>query len=500
MALLLLPKGHMHGRVTIEEPTVWIPPRFALDANFAPRYQHTVPSRLQAEVPPGITVELAAYGQFGERRFNPVSSFDAWRHAAWALGFAFFCNDHELDAQHRQSYRIEKFIFDKAQRSKYRIERSFRRFDELANVFGRKPELREDLIAAGAPAEAFRSLKSFSELGRRRARDDGRGSVSEAETITYAFLACAEAAPFSPPLGITGAAAIVRRAVFDETRVTERVSPEIVEEVERRFVQVLWNRSERNYKKLDNWLFGAKTNFVGSLVRLFGELRLSDNQIRAGLAAAFWKSYTYFVQCLDCWAYHFTAALPQPLTATEKRRFDARFVSRAHFGGLPLIMLERIPLLQPIRGELLERPDDPQLIGVAQRLLWYYGRLCEDRRTIDRDNKQREKKRCDRKQITDGNEKPGKPTRGKRTYVGNVGEMADFIEDRRGLSEDETQQMLRRALARDGVRCPHGDCELAVNWGRFEDGPATVNYSCRRHAWQGTRTWTHEEMSAVLSE
>lgn len=496
MASILLPKDSFHGTVTIERSPLWLPPRVAFEVDAIPRYRHTLPQTLQREATSEIVVELGAYGPFGERRFDPLQSFEVWRKQATALGFMLLSADHQLSKQQRCSYEIETFLFDKAQQSQTRNQRQFAREDELSVLFGSRSELRTELVAVGVPAEAVRSSSHFLEYGRERAQRDGCDRPSAPDLIAYGFLTIAEASPFSSPLAGSAAESIVRRALFDDWRVTDGVSAEIVAEVEGRFAETLWKRSDRDLKQLENWLLGAKSNFFGSLRRRRGAFALSEDQLRAGWAAAYWKSYRYVVSCLDCWATHFKAALPTPLTAFELTCFDARYLSRSALGGLPLILLDQIPLLQPIRSDLLEHPNDPRLQGVAQRLLWLYGRLCEERRSIDRDNKRREQPRSVKRQAAMAVDEA--LTR-ERLRVGDFSAVEDSFADSPTLTENETQDTLRAALNRAGIRCPAGGCRLEAEWDGPEDHRwVEVTYRCPEHDWRGSQRWTREELRALL--
>lgn len=286
--VLLLGRATCHGTVSIESRAGLLLPRNVAQ-KLPVRVRHTLPPSLVGEAHPGAAVELDIQGDYGRRRFLPSHGAEVMIQHAWALGFPFLIEDRQLDAAHRQSYRAMKFLFDLVSNGQRRIRRRLDRADEL-EVRGTKARRGEDRsllppdLGLDACGHGIRwSVSQLLAEGRDRAAEDGLVEIDEGTAIRYGLLAAAQRNPFLPVLDERKSVTIVRQALFDEQRVTETATPEVIDEVEERFMTTLWRRSEMPWEQMRDGLMGPKNNFVTCLARISGAngRKLTTEQAKA---------------------------------------------------------------------------------------------------------------------------------------------------------------------------------------------------------------------------
>ncbi len=84
------------------------------------------------------------------------------------------------------------------------------------------------------------------------------------------------------------------------------------------------------------------------------------------------------------------AAMPKALSERERRHFLQVFGRQPQFGNLPLpLLVERYSVLGPVLNQLVEDPENQELVGTLHALLQIYAEMCSNRRRADRKSKKR---------------------------------------------------------------------------------------------------------------
>ena len=139
--------------------------------------------------------------------------------------------------------------------------------------------------------------------------------------------------------------------------------------------------------------------------------------IRAAMLELGWQSLKMLGQSIDMFARTFAAALPQPLTRSERHLFRRTYQAHRAFGRLPLPLLyDRFDCLHPAVLAMWNDPADGTAVGVLRRLFYWYSEVAENRRAGDRRYKAR----------SEG-----------RNREGDVAFDLPFCDDRDGEEQDE---------------------------------------------------------------
>src|SRR5262249_15410822 len=154
-----------------------------------------------------------------------------------------------------------------------------------------------------------------------------------------------------------------------------------------RFLAALDRHWGDDYDRYDNWLSGPNSNFELQIAQQKGARGgpLDRQIVRRVLQDLGWEAYPYVAGCLEAIMHVFHRLLPEPLTASEMRRFERMHFKQPYFGDLPFILFaQRFPFLDSILAQIWEEGPDPGNLGVLYRLLAYYGEMAVKRRETDR--------------------------------------------------------------------------------------------------------------------
>lgn len=463
-----------HGSIMVDAPPrLWLPKSAAVIPSV--RVRHTLPARL-ADSRLQAAVELELIGWRGQRRFAPAGDVGVFLQTAYAVGLSFLSDELRFTARTESLYRLMKFIHTVACNGDRPVSRRLKSIDDLV-IRGSKARrgrdrslLPEHLGLDGDGSGRRWSPERLIEEGRRRAAADGY-AVDEEAAIRYGFLAAAERNPLRPVLNEKESGALLRLAMFDDSKLTVKATPELVENVGRRWESTLYERAKSEWSAMRNGLIGAKNNLATSLARRTDAGgRLSTSEARVGLAELGWYSHRYFADCIDAWAEHFLLAFPERLTAGETSAFELMYRSHPNFGGLaPIMFHERLALLKPIYEQLEHDPADLELLGTAQRILSYYGEIVAGVRATDRIKKQDQ----------------GGDLREQETGRAAFRERVERLEWNEPSFHETVEGLARKALSMKGVGCPQGNCELEVGVDAPDDLTLPISVVCRclQHGW-----------------
>lgn len=354
------------------------------------RYEWKVPADIRDTVPHNKIV-FNVYDDGNGRQFLPEDERDLFIAKVFHIGQSLLTRDRGLNHDQWIEYCIAKLAFDRLQRFQERLQRRLISSADLTiRRAGRLFEDRRDILPANlgskqAGAGRRLSVDRLIEMGRRAAIEDGIRVPTEADAITYGLFEAARLNPLRLPDGDTNS--LVRMALFDFSRLGERVTEDVIGEVSLRLKDAVRDHDQDGQDKFNQWFRGGKSNLVKSLANRTGYPlgKLDHAQTRRALVELGWRGFRVVGDCLGAFALAFARSLHKPLTEVERQRFQAMYLPQAYLGGLPLHLLhDRIQLLKPVLAGMLDDPANDQLIGTLHRMLLYWAEMMPVRREADR--------------------------------------------------------------------------------------------------------------------
>lgn len=457
------------GRVKVEtvatEVLAAALPTYDLDRLSARRCIWSPTPKLKGKLPGNFRLAmLEVSGIEGGRRFIPERSADRFILEASLGGFAIHWKRDKLTRHQRFSYNAMRLVFQRRALFSEYFDRTFRRQSDfelrrgaasgtqIPHVLPPDLGLNSDGTGAGMnPAQLIAEFKSAIETK----------AMTAAQEIRSALAAAARRYPY-PIRGLTeaGACELIRKAFFGPGRLDYPLEPDQAEEIEVRFVAALEKHIGLNSKAFREWCFEKNDGIVHAISkRKSNGIELSRSEVLAGMLDMTHRSLKYAGDCVNLQMRAFAAALPDPMSAAERQRFDALYAARPHWGGYPLVLLhDRFEFLGGLSDDLLERPDDPDSIGAALRLLVWYGEIVPAIRRDERESK----RRGNTATLPTGSENSLPPTRGK------------------GMSQETA--ILKAAIVAGGDNCR---CSIDSDWSvKLMPGtepshdPIRVTYGC----------------------
>lgn len=444
------------------------------------------------QVPADLRIEFDVYrGSDGVRRFVPVGGFGPFIHHSWLVGLAILGLRHNLSNHQVFSYRAMKFTFDRGRAGREHLDR---RFSAARDLYVRRTGRGGDITASLLPDNVGRtadggghswSIRELTERGRTEAVAVGFRNPTNDRAIPYALTLAAEMNPLTG-LDAAAARALISTALFDAGEETVPVDDRTIEDVAERLTVALQEHAAEPGQRFRAWFSGRHNNLVQSLARKAGFTELPREAVKAALLQLALRSYEYVAGCLSYFAQAVRNGLSEPLSAAERRTFDAMYLPQPYYGGLPLaLLMERSDLLGPVLTRLWESPEDEQLIGALHRLLQIYAHLAPARRAADR--RFADLRRAWRQRQAD--------REAARTDQADGDENDESLLDRRALQDAARRLLLAR---REGcLECADTadweiECELS------SDGAVVVRVLCEQHDHEQEYRFTLEEMIAAV--
>jgi hypothetical protein len=349
---------------------------------------------LAANLPSDLAITFHVLrGPDGLRRVLPLD-FQALFDNGWLAGLEILRLSQSMSGEQVFSYRVMRFLF---QRIRAGREHLGRKFDAARDLYvrekGRGGRIRESLLPeyVGRAADGGGHVWSIHELtqqGRRAARQDGIARPNNRQAIVYGLTLAAELNPLLNP-SFEDIRRLVFAALLDPEATATPVSDAEIEDVSSRLCVAFEEHQRDTGSQFQAWLAGPKNNLVQTLARKSGYAVFDRRIVKAALVRLGVQSYDYMAQCLGMFAQAVRQGFSEPLNEAERRRFDALYLPKPEFGGLPLLLLwERKDLLRNVLIRLWSEPDDERLIGTLHRLLAIYGDLTPMRREADRQFKE----------------------------------------------------------------------------------------------------------------
>jgi hypothetical protein len=226
--------------------------------------------------------------------------------------------------------------------------------------------------------------------GLKAARDAGKENPTPDEILQYRLLEAAKLNPLR--VNSKEANSLVRMALFAFGPVSEHLKPSelayVAEQVRESMKDYLDSIEE--YKQ---WIKDPKSNLPHRIAKRKTP-HLSGEHVKRALLKLAWISCEMLGKAIDAQMRVFREALTPPLNRDEDLLYEQMYLAHPNFGGLPLVLLyERFDFIKPIILQMWERPEDPDLVAVFHRMLWYYAEIIEKRREEDRRYKQRAQQR-----------------------------------------------------------------------------------------------------------
>jgi hypothetical protein len=341
--------GHLSG---IQSALyVWEPPTWAED-----------------QLPTGFRLRMCCVTfPDGVRRFYPAEHIDRWLGRAFEGGLALLNRHQSLTAEGRSWYRELFLLFGRARKTRehlrnkliypksLRVAARGRGLEEVWSILPDRPEFRR---------EDGRKL-TVGELihrGKQELRAQGREHSSLIDCVVYGLLHSARSCR-SGDVPAQQIPDLVRCALYDSPLLErhQRVDDATVQLVRERLHRALKPHLGDPQGSFETWFAGAKNSLLEQLCKPTAASpgRLDRRLAKRVLLDLGWRAYQCVAQCILMMMWAISRSLPGGLTEAERRDYEGMYFPQPYLGGLPLVLLlERLPLLQPILGRLWEAPDD----------------------------------------------------------------------------------------------------------------------------------------------
>jgi len=338
-------------------------------------------------LPGGFSISVNAItAEDGLRRFVPEDVGALILNSSLG-GAALLAKRGLLDAERGFSYKAMRFHYLMSGRFREHFDREFHRKEDLliprhaAAVAEERHVLPNHVGLDGQGRGKAWSPATLIAEGRAA---NGSRKAGVADFIRLGLTEAARRNPLKPEdLTLENCSAIVRMALFDCKSDGSIAGEERRRLVQHHFLEDMEKREKKPDGRFWTWLHGDLSSIVHAIAKRKG-IGLQRDEIRAELLRLGFDSYRYMSDCLNAQMEDFAAALPQPLTASERTHFSALYANQHHWGGLSFLLLrDRFSFLKEAVFGHLEVPDDPVPKGVLLRLLQYYGEMAASRRRSD---------------------------------------------------------------------------------------------------------------------
>lgn len=375
------------------------------------RPQKTVERKLYAWVPDKVLQRLVPDGtvvilrcetlQDGERRFSPIGvgnrSLDPFRPFfafAFASGFAILrkAKPSRMTKVYRQSYRMMWFLFQRAQKMRQHIRRAFNSKRELTirQIARNSKDPTEChvlpwMFDASTKNKGYpQSVAELITRGEDAARQAGIASPNASQRIHYGLTEVARLEP--KPLEPAKVVLVLKAILFNVDPTRPPVLPAIREHVEERIATAIWPHLDKDSAVFDDWFWGKHNSFIKQIAKQKkspgGEL--DPKVVEQVLLDLGWESFVHVGQCVHSWAYDMLKAMPDALSASERRAFEMLYLAHPKFGGVPLILLaEKLQFVDSVLDDIVNHPGDDRPLQVLYRLLQFYSAMVSNRREAD---------------------------------------------------------------------------------------------------------------------
>lgn len=362
-----------------------------------PAQKHQViwrpPASITGELPLGFSISLECFiGQDGLRRFAPACNVGHFIDLAFVAGLGILKRMRKLDAEGLQSYRAMWLIFGLVRAMKEHNDRCFHHSRDLyIRPSGRADEgqrnvLPEDIGRDSNDRGRTWTVGQLLKLGRQAAVEAGIANPTAEIAAPYGFWEAAKLNPLDADQ--EHALTLVRLALFQANQGKPAPSGAVMQMVTERLLHAVHRHLEDTADDFNAWFSGPKSSLL-KLLSAKADQRgepVSRDEVRQALLELGWESYKYLSSCIHATMRYIENSLE--LRSEERALFEHVFLPQWYYGGLPLMLLaERGDFLKPVILRIWESPDDPNLVPILHRMLFYYGRIVVERREADRRTK-----------------------------------------------------------------------------------------------------------------
>jgi hypothetical protein len=445
-------------------------------------YTWTPPPSAQRELPPATTLVLrCATFPDGVRRFYPTLSFDTFIDVAFNAGLGIWSELESKTGEHRQSERLKWFLFRRVRVTREHLTNVLLNPESLrVRTCGQGVEkiysiLPEDvgLYASHKEREGWCMAELLKE-GREEAQERGVNKPTSSDLIHYGLLRAAQRNPLE--VSDREVPGLLRQALYDTVMLPdyEACRPKPVYDTATRdaVIERVWNAILRHLEEpaseFDSWFQGPNNSFIAQIAkkkRAPGGA-LDPEVVRQILLDLGWEAYPRVGGLVDATMRTIFHLIDPPLNMLENEFYQQYYLKQPHFGEVPFVLwVERFPFLDESLWEMWTNPGDRQKVAVFHRLLYYYGAMAIERRSIDRLMSAK------------------KASRGKNSpYVQEVSFDLDQHDSPASPTHQEIEELAEEVRDRNQVRCK---CvtPLRPDWASevsdFKDKEVTITHTCR---------------------
>jgi hypothetical protein len=341
------------------------------------------------QLPPGFGLPLYLEDTNHGRRIYPGTSLSEFIALSWASGFAILNRLKRLTPGQRSSYRLMWLMYQRAQRTRDHVRRSFRSpRDFVLKCRSRLVAEERDVLPSHLPGQDFASTRKrvdrLIDIGRDALGAAGRANPPLDECLGAGLWEAAKRDPLETrPEQI---AALVRDAIFARF---DKVATDSADHVKGRLPRIVWKHCAHDRTRFDRWFGGRSSSLAYQLAsqkRAEGG-KLMQSLVHDVLTQLGWDSYRYVGGCCGLGMQAVAQALK--LSTSERGRFGHCYLPQSWAAEIPIFMLaaEHPVLLGAATQALAANPEEPSIVPAFHRLLAYCGEIASNRRAADRRSK-----------------------------------------------------------------------------------------------------------------
>ena len=228
--------------------------------------------------------------------------------------------------------------------------------------------------------------------GAEAAHEVGYDNPTSEQQFDYGLFAAALRNPVDvSTLSPTEASNLMRTLLFDGVDGAGPVDDEVLEVVARRLLIAIHKHRKCSAERFRKWFFERRAVLIRQIAgRSSDGHRIGHALVRQAMVELVFRSYGDLSRLLHLQLRDFAAALPKPLTRSERRIFDAIYAPQPALGGIsPILLGDRFPTLRGALNHMLHAPGDAPRQGVLLRLMMLRAEIVRNRREADRRSKKK---------------------------------------------------------------------------------------------------------------
>jgi hypothetical protein len=254
--------------------------------------------------------------------------------------------------------------------------------------------LPEELTASVSGPQRAITAEQLIASGKKFADDEGLGAQSFDRTLDLALLSLALRSPQAAQIESGDILQYLSFALFGLDAGSKVAAPELLELIERNFIELLWQHLDDNEQQFHKWL-GDVSGICRAIARRKDLGAVTSDQVRYVLYRLLMKSHQYISQCVELQMRHVCQLVHPQLNGAEWVDAKLWYQRQKWVGRCCAVVLHtRLLSLVPVLTLLHESPDRQNLWPAwLQSTLWK-AQIILTRRELEKQKKTGASKDC----------------------------------------------------------------------------------------------------------